>query len=565
MRRPRSALIGLLAFGLVVASDVAYFAIIYVFGVDPQAPSAVNAVFRMLTIWMPAVAFWVAAALATTRRMPVILAALAVTSWASGALIYNLLKGSNADVPSPAPSDIGYLAFYAFMVAAFIALGSILTRRAMVPVALEAVIASLGTASVLLVLVQPLLDEATRRSDTLERPLTLIYPLLDVVLVAITAGFASNPAVTATRRIWWFVAGIAVFVATDLAYALLSEGGDYRAGNWIDGGWPIGLALLAWWALGFIDSAPKLTTSNSTTALGLIAPVFSVVAAIGVLVYASQRPVHIVAVVLATVTVGLTAIPVLTRQTLLSRVVNGQTRVLSELRELDESKSEMITTLNHEMRTPLTSILGYLEIVRDGGGGDIPREADEMLGAVEHSARRLHSIVDEMLILTRLDSHDLGVEMEPVNVGDIASRVVSQLAPIAEGRGVLLQLHLDENAPLVLGDDSRLGHALTTVAENAVKFTPNRGSVTVSVTVRKHLRPVVVTVTDTGMGVPADDLPRLFERFFRATNATQSAVGGSGLGLSIARGIVELHGGRIRAESVLGEGTTMIITLPSAD
>jgi signal transduction histidine kinase len=566
MARSRSATIGLVAFALVVASDVAYLVAVLLLDLDPQSASILNIVFRTLTVWTPVLVFWVAVVVATSRRTPLLFAAIGVTAWAAGAAIYNVLKGDSGYVPSPAPSDIGYLAFYVFMVAAFVVLGARGTRRDMVPVALEATIAALGTTSVLLVLAQPVLEAVASQPLFSSRPLTLAYPLLDVALVAVTAGYASNPTLVATRRVWWLIAGIAAFVATDLIYAILAIAGTYRAGNITDMGWPLGLALMAWWALGFTTGPrTRVTRAGSMTALGLVAPVLSVVAAIGVLVYASQRAVNLPSVILATATVALTAIPVLTRQTLLSRLITGQERVLSELRELDVSKSEMMATLNHEMRTPLTSILGYLEVVRDGGGGEIPAPADEMLGAVEHSARRLHSIVDEMLILTRLDAHGLDVQMAPLDVGSVAQRVVDQLAPIAEGRQVALWLELDPRAPLVLGDDSRLGHALTTVAENAVKFTPNGGAVTISVTVRKHVRPVVIAVSDTGMGVPPDELPHLFERFFRGSNAHQSAVSGSGLGLAIARGIVELHGGRIRAESTLGEGTTILITLPAAD
>lgn len=561
MNQSRSTRVGLLAFALVVVVDLVYLFAVFVVGVDPQSPSTFNYAFRTLAVWTPVLVFWVAAARSTTRRTPLVLAALGMTCWAAGAAAYNALMGSRGYIPSPAISDIGYLAFYVFIVAAFIALVTPATRKTILPVALEATIAALGTASVVLVLVQPVLNAA----PVAERPLTIAYPLLDVALVAVTAGFASNPTLAATRRVWWFVAGLSVFLATDLLYAVVAITGVYRAGALSDMGWPLGLALLAWWSLGFTQPPRSRVAPRSAPLLGIVAPVLSVAAAIGVLAYSSQHPVNLVSVVLATVTVALTAIPVLTRQTLLSRLIAGQDRVLSELRELDASKSEMMATLNHEMRTPLTSILGYLEVVRDGGGGTVPKEADEMLGAVEHSARRLHSIVDEMLVLTRLDSHDLDTEMQPLDVSTVVNRVVEQLAPIAEGRQVDLRLELDADVPLVLGDDSRLGHAITTVAENAVKFTPSHGSVTISVTVRKHLRPVVITVTDTGMGVPPEDLPHLFERFYRASNALQSAVSGSGLGLAIARGIVEMHGGRIRAISVLGEGTTMIITLPASD
>jgi len=562
MERSRSATIGLIAFALVIASDLGYLLVVIVGGVDPTEISVINIVFRVATVWSPVLVFWVAVATSTVRRTPVLLAALGVTSWAGGSIVYNVVLDRSGHVPSPNLSDVGYTAFYVFMVAGFVAFAARGTLRAAVRLSLEIVISALGTTSVLLVLVQPILNAPASTFET--RPYTLAYPMLDVALVALTAGFASNPAFAASRRIWWFVAGVGVFVATDLAYALLTAADDYRAGIFTDAGWPLGLALMAWWALGFA-SAPRVTAiRRSTPLLGVIVPAASAVAAITVLVYATQQPVNIAAVATATATVVLTAIPIVTRQTSMSRLITGQNRLLIDLRELDTSKSEMMATLNHEMRTPLTSVLGYLEVVRDGAGGDIPKAADDMLGAAEHSARRLHAIVDEMLILTRLDSHGLDVEMLPLDVNTVVARVVSQLQPVAEGRQVTLRLVTDAT-PIVLGDDSRLGHALTTVAENAVKFTPNGGTVTVSVTTRKHDRPVVITISDTGMGVPAADLPHLFERFYRGSNASSSAVGGSGLGLAIARGIVELHGGRISAKSVLGEGTTMKVTLPAAE
>ncbi|CAN5271364.1 hypothetical protein BH11ACT2_BH11ACT2_09780 [soil metagenome] len=564
MVRSRDATLGRVAFALVLASDAAYLVGIAVLQNNPDWSRVVNIGLRIGPIWAPVLVFWIAAVSTRSRRLPLVLAALAVTAWASGDAAYNALMGDAGFVASPAPTDIGYLAFYGFLIAAFIALAAPGTRLSMLPAALEGTIASLGTASVLLVIVQPVLDSAVGRPLSAATALGLAYPVLDIAIVAMTVGYASGPALAGSRRAGWFLGGIAVFVATDLAYAFLSNAELYRAGSIIDLGWPLGLGLLSWWALGFITPPRDRRAPRSVAALSLIAPILAVIAALAVLVYASQRPVSLAAVIAATLTVALAAIPILTRQTLLSRLVAGQARVVTELRDIDGAKSEMMATLNHEMRTPLTSILGYLELVRDGAGGAVPAEADAMLGAVEHSARRLHSIVDEMLILTRLDSHGVELHLEATAPRAIAQRVVDQLMPVAAGKNVDLRFAADPG-PRVMADHAQLGHALTTIVENAIKFTPAGGSVAVSVTTRDHERPVVITVRDTGMGVPAEDLPHLFERFYRASNALQSAVKGSGLGLAIAQGIVGLHNGRIRAESVVGQGTTMIVTLPAAE
>lgn len=563
--RTRAQVVGRLAVALIALCDAGYLLGMALLPLFPSGDDLVNIGLRIGPIWAPVIVFWVAAILATSRRLPITLAAIAVTAWASGDAVYNALMGDIGVVLSPAPTDIGYLSFYVFMIAAFIALGAPGARRALVPAILEGAMASFGTASVLLLLMQPVLDTAVDGPISFETVLSLAYPLLDIALLAMTVAYAINTGLIGTRRTWWFIAGIGVFVATDLAYAYLTQIDGYRAGTFIDLGWPLGLSLLSWWALGFIEIAPDVTPTRSITLLGVFAPIIATLAALGVLFYATQQPVHLAAIVAAGVTAALAAIPILTRQTLLSRLVSGQDRLLAEMRELDTSKTEMMATLNHEMRTPLTSVLGYLELVRDGEGGTIPPKADEMLGAVEHSARRLHSIVDEMLVLTRLDSHGLDVRMERLDAASVASQVVEQLTPIAEGRRVALRLELDAVASDVHADSGRLAHALTTIVENAIKFTPNGGSVTVTLSNRSHVRPVMITVTDTGMGVPADDLPHLFERFYRGSNALQSAVTGSGLGLAIAQGIIELHGGRIRAESVLGEGTTMILSLPAAN
>ena len=566
--RTRAQLVGRLAIALIVLCNLGYLVGMTLLPFFPTGNSIVNVGLRIGPIWAPVIVFWVAAALARSRRVPIVLAAIAVTAWASGDAAYNALMGATGVVLSPAPTDIGYLLFYVFMIAAFVALSIPGARRALVPAILEGAMASFGTASVLLLLIQPVLDTAV--DGAVDGPLSfglvlsLAYPLLDVALLAMTVAYAVNTGLIGARRTWWFIAGIGVFVATDLAYAFLTQVDGYHAGTFIDLGWPIGLSFLSWWALGFIEPERAPSGNRSITLLGVIAPIVATLAALGVLFYATQRPVHIAAIIAAGLTAVLAAIPILTRQTLLSRLVEGQDRLLAEMRELDKSKTEMMATLNHEMRTPLTSVLGYLELVRDGEGGTVPPKADEMLGAVEHSARRLHSIVDEMLLLTRLDSHGLDVQMEVLDAALLVSHVVEQLAPVAEGRQVELRFEVNSVASVVLADRTRLEHALTTIVENAIKFTPNGGSVVVSLTERPHTRPTVITVTDTGMGVPPDDLPHLFERFYRASNALQSVVTGSGLGLAIAKGIVELHGGRIRAESTLGEGTTMIVSLPAA-
>jgi signal transduction histidine kinase len=187
-----------------------------------------------------------------------------------------------------------------------------------------------------------------------------------------------------------------------------------------------------------------------------------------------------------------------------------------------------------------------------------------MLGVVDRNARRLQSLVADMLMMTRLDSGERPA-MAPLDVATLVRRAAESLRPFADARQVDLAVG-DADPTTVEGDAAQLERVLTNVIENAVKFTPAGG--TASVDVHAATGPagrpaVMVVVADTGMGIPADALPHVFDRFFRAANAQSEVVPGTGLGLAIVREIVRAHGGEVTVSSVLGEGTTFRIALPA--
>jgi signal transduction histidine kinase len=216
------------------------------------------------------------------------------------------------------------------------------------------------------------------------------------------------------------------------------------------------------------------------------------------------------------------------------------------------------------MRTPLTSISGYVELVLDGEGGEVPDDAKDMLRVVDRNARRLQSLVADMLMMTRLDSGEPPAR-EPIDIATLVAGAAASLRPYADARDVELAVG-GAPAAIVDGDAGQLERVLTNVVENAVKFTPAGGTVTVDVhpATGPTGRPaVMVVVADTGMGIPADALPHVFDRFFRAANARSEVVPGTGLGLAIVREIVQAHGGEVTVSSVLGEGTTFRIALPA--
>ncbi|MBG0738354.1 histidine kinase [Paeniglutamicibacter antarcticus] len=248
-------------------------------------------------------------------------------------------------------------------------------------------------------------------------------------------------------------------------------------------------------------------------------------------------------------------------------LITGQQSVMERLLELDKAKSDFVATVNHELRTPLTSITGYLDMVRDGAGGPVPPAALAMLDIVDRNANRLRQLIEDMLTISRMDSVADEVTSTEVNVGTLLTAVVAALQPIAAAKRVSLECDYSEGSLLVGGDAAALEQVFTNVVSNAVKFTPALGRVVVvgrQTAAADGSAAVTIDVSDTGIGIPESDLPKLFGRFFRATNASAAAIPGTGLGLAIARGIVVRHGGDVSVKSKVGSGTTMSVTLPAA-
>ena len=229
------------------------------------------------------------------------------------------------------------------------------------------------------------------------------------------------------------------------------------------------------------------------------------------------------------------------------------------LRELDELKSEFVSMVSHELRTPLTSILGYVDALLDEEPGPLNDEQREYADAVDRNAKRLQALVEDLLTLSRLDAGRLQLELVPVELGPVVASVCRDLGQRAAAKDVTLTA--DTPAGLVVdGDADRLAQIVINLVSNAVKFTPSgRG---VHVDVRRDDDDIVVEVRDEGIGIPTDELPHLFERFFRAHGA--GTIEGTGLGLAITAELVDLHGGTITVASVDGEGSTFTVRFPAS-
>jgi signal transduction histidine kinase len=235
-------------------------------------------------------------------------------------------------------------------------------------------------------------------------------------------------------------------------------------------------------------------------------------------------------------------------------------REMTQERELDRLKDEFVATVSHELRTPLTSLMGFLEMVRDGEAGELTPEQDRFLAIVYRSSERLQRLVGDLLFVARLDAGGLQLRLEDgVSLEAVVSEAVESASANARSHDVVLELERDGEVA-VRGDRERLGQLVGNLLSNAVKFTPAGGSVTARVFAERGRG--VVEVEDTGIGIPKAEQERLFERFFRSSTATDHAIPGTGLGLAITRAIAEAHGGQITFTSEPGVGTCFRVTLP---
>lgn len=227
--------------------------------------------------------------------------------------------------------------------------------------------------------------------------------------------------------------------------------------------------------------------------------------------------------------------------------------------EAERLKNEFFALVSHELRTPLTSIIGYLELILEEEVGEVAEDQRQFLTVIERNARRLQRLVGDLLFVAQVEAGTLSLEQSEVNLEAIVLEAVEAARPRADQAGVELVADTDRQLALD-GDADRLSQVVDNLVINAIKFTPAGGKVTV--TAKRHDGSAVITVTDTGIGIPEDEQDRLFERFYRARSATDGEVQGIGLGLSIVRAIAHGHGGEVSLRSEPGTGTTFTVELP---
>jgi PAS domain S-box-containing protein len=237
-------------------------------------------------------------------------------------------------------------------------------------------------------------------------------------------------------------------------------------------------------------------------------------------------------------------------------------RDVTREREVDRMKTEFVSLVSHELRTPLTSIKGYVDLLLDGDVGAVSDEQGGFLRIVKNNADRLVALINDLLDVSRIEAGKVELRLAPLDVATIVGQVASSLVPQLEAKGQTLRLDLPDDLPLVSADADRVAQVVTNLLSNAHKYTPAGGRI--EVTAHRDGARVVVEVRDRGIGMSEDELGKLFTKFYRATNRTTEQVGGTGLGLTIAKSLVEMHGGTIGVESAPGAGTTFAFTLPVA-
>lgn len=232
---------------------------------------------------------------------------------------------------------------------------------------------------------------------------------------------------------------------------------------------------------------------------------------------------------------------------------------VTDLKRLERVRQDFVANVSHELRTPLTAIKGYVEALRDGGLQD-PVQAEQFLRVIQRHSERMDKIVSALLLLSELESADRVLQRETVHLPELIQTAVETLRPLAVGKKQNLRVEPLEGLPTLRADNQKIHQVLINLLHNAISYTPEGGSITVETTPVPG--GVEVSVTDDGIGIPLEDLSRIFERFYRVDKGRSRELGGTGLGLSIVKHIVEAHGGHVRVESKPGKGSRFTFFLP---
>lgn len=248
---------------------------------------------------------------------------------------------------------------------------------------------------------------------------------------------------------------------------------------------------------------------------------------------------------------------------------NGQTigmvSVLSDItkqKELEELKTNFVANVSHELRTPLVAVDKSLSLILDKTAGEISVRQEEFLSIAKRSLKRLSLLINDLLDLSKLEAGKMELRCQPVSIEKVIQESIEGLNTWGKTKSIVLEKKIQDALPQVNIDANRIIQVLNNLIGNAIKFTPNNGNITVEATFKQERGEIEIGIQDTGIGITKENIPKIFDKFFQASERISTDISGTGIGLSIAKEIVELHGGRIWAESKEAQGAKFIFTLP---
>ncbi len=232
---------------------------------------------------------------------------------------------------------------------------------------------------------------------------------------------------------------------------------------------------------------------------------------------------------------------------------------MEEMKRTDDLRRELVANVSHDLRNPLASIQGYLETIMIKEETLSTEERQKYLEIILNNAKMLGNLVDELFELSKLDANQITPKMEPFSMAELTQDVVMKFEPMADNLRIRIETVLPQNLPLVYADLALVERALSNLIDNALRYTPENGAVRVELKEKEDA--VCVMISDTGQGIPAEDLPRIFDRFYRIDKSRTRSYGGAGLGLAIAKKVLEVHNSQIQVQSIVNKGTTFSFIL----
>jgi signal transduction histidine kinase len=505
-------------------------------------------------------------------RLPWYLFGAGLLAFTVGDVLFNLYAFVwDREPPVPSVADVFYLAGYPLLTAGLALLVRCLRsderRKGRVDAAM--LIAAFALCQWIF-----LMQDRLQHGSVAERVVAISYPAMDIVLLSALVFFALSP--TSSAVAYRYLGGsIVLLIVADEVYGVSPA--SYASATWLDSAWLLSYVL--WGAAALHPSMRELSEPAhggmrlSTRRFAMLAFALSTAPAVLLIQAATGSGVDAVPIALgAGVLCGLVLlrltnmIHALDRLRETERLARAEAetaqRLLMEqnerLREADRLKDEFVALISHDLRTPLTSITGYVELALEE---ELTDDVRGFLEVVERNSERLLVLVNDLLFVARLQAGELTLERDDVDLAEVVRDAVRALEPRAAAKSITLTCALDA-VPAVHADRGRVQQVLDNLVSNAVKFTPEGGIVDVSLAERDGF--VRLEVTDSGIGISADDQRRLFERFFRAQSAIERQLPGTGLGLYISRVITEAHQGSLSVRSQLGRGSTFRLELPLA-